>query len=129
MYHHHNNPRPQGPAPQLSVPGRRLPALPHALLPVRQQPAGSTHIDHVLVRRPNIVLSVENVTLTLDVGKETNDAVVEAREREAVLALEGVHEASLQPFASSVEDAGRKGKDGGSFSSLGRSFRCASGKI
>jgi hypothetical protein len=80
------------------------------------------HIDHILVRSPNIVLSAENVTLTLDDGKESDNAVVQAVERGAVLTLEGVHEASMQPFAASVEDAGKK-REGGFFFRPGEEFR------
>jgi hypothetical protein len=70
------------------------------------------HIDHVLVRSPNIVLSAESITLTLDDGKESDDAAVEAIGKGAILALDGVHEASMQPFSSSVQDIKKKKRDG-----------------
>ena len=51
------------------------------------------HIDHILVRSPNIQLSAENVKLELD--EELSDAQLS---RGAILYAEGIEEEAMQPF-------------------------------
>ncbi|KAL2134483.1 hypothetical protein VTI74DRAFT_11666 [Chaetomium olivicolor] len=67
------------------------------------------HIDHILVRCPNIVLSAGNVTLKVGPGTENNDADKAAIAEGAILCLDGVYEAAMQPFAAEkIHGSGRK---------------------
>lgn len=66
--------------------------------------AAERHIDHILVRSPNISLSAGNVTLHY--MSSTNDDEVEREiSKGAIVTLDGVNEASMQPY----EDTGGTG--------------------
>ncbi|KAK3381197.1 pyridoxal phosphate-dependent transferase, partial [Podospora didyma] len=60
------------------------------------------HIDHVLVQAPNITLSAENVALVLNDNSVDIEAVIQRGA--AIVTLEGVHEAALQPFPETNEE-------------------------
>ncbi|KAJ4287512.1 hypothetical protein N0V88_007612 [Collariella sp. IMI 366227] len=78
------------------------------------------HIDHILVRCPNIVLSAGLVTLNVETGTDNNEAVKASMTKGAILSLDGVHEAAMQPFeAERINGSRRKDfffRPGASFS-------------
>jgi glutamate/tyrosine decarboxylase-like PLP-dependent enzyme len=57
------------------------------------------HIDHILVRSPNIQLSAENVQLKLADGGLPDEQLSQG----AILYAEGVEEAAMQPFLTTEE--------------------------
>ncbi|KAK0123880.1 hypothetical protein ONS95_008875 [Cadophora gregata] len=56
------------------------------------------HIDHMLLRAPNVQLSAENIKLELD-----NSLSEEQLARGPILCFKNVHEESMQPFPSNGE--------------------------
>jgi len=62
--------------------------------------SGEYHIDHILTRSPNIILSAGDISLNLN-GGVSIDSVLSCSSKKggAILSLEGVHEAAMQPFS------------------------------
>ena len=68
------------------------------------------HIDHILVRSPNIHLSASNVKLELD--KKISDEVFA---KGALVSALGIQEAAMQPFQSTEGSSNSFSEDSGFF--------------
>ncbi|KAK5659107.1 hypothetical protein OQA88_1197 [Cercophora sp. LCS_1] len=61
------------------------------------------HMDHILVRSPNITLSAGGFSLSLDDGASV-DSLLGCG---AILSIDGQHEAAMQPFGDTNDDLPR----------------------